>query len=775
MRLKAVSGLILIALLLFAFLLSKRTVTENVDPQTIASKGNGLVGQSSAYLTAHSHNPVNWYPWGPEALSKAKRENKPIFLSIGYAACHWCHVMESESFSDPETAKILNSQFVPILVDKQERPDLDNLYMQAVIYMKGSGGWPLNVFLTPDLKPFAGYSYIPNVERFGQKPFKTVLNDTSKDWQNNRLELKRKGAKILADLQSRKEQARTVFKKVDEVATDEGTESNAANNSASNDDGKEATTQTQSTDQRLRVLGQRLIMDTLANLDRFFDDEFGGFGGERKFPNTGNMNLFMRAYQKNLYQVPNGRERAFHIFKFTMEQIANGGMHDHIGGGFHRFTEDYKWRLPHFEKMLVDNAMLASCFMNASLLTDHDYFVSTARDAADFMLNELRSPEGGFYTSFDADTADGEGMFYAFDKADLQKAMSPDEAEWFGKLLNIGSYPTYKGKSCPRLEKNPEVLAAQLHMSLPEFQSKFDTLSKKLLDLRSKRPKPARDELIECHGTSMAISGLARVFAGTGDKKYLDAARQAGDFLLTKMSKNGQLRHAFFNGKVSEDAFLDDYAYAAQAFLDLAEVDADPRWLKSAKQLTDDTMRQYWDVGKKEFTYSTAARMPQKIDDNFDGAIPSSAAVAISNLLRMELLTGDASYGVRARETLVGLAPEMRRVLSSSTSLLCDYDFAMSPPLEVIFVNNNAAQAVKDAMRKSAYSIFYPQKVMAVLDQSLLKQYPDFIVQGRKSPDGKVSAFVCSGASCRAPISDPAELSTVLKADNQALQLTSQK
>ncbi|MBX9572955.1 MAG: thioredoxin domain-containing protein [Candidatus Obscuribacterales bacterium] len=772
MRLKAVSGLIFVALILLAFLLLKRTASDTVDPQTIAVNGNHLIGQSSAYLTSHAHNPVNWYPWGEEALARARRENKPIFLSVGYAACHWCHVMERESFQDPETAKILNSKFVPILVDREERPDLDNLYMQAVIHLKGSGGWPLNVFLTPDLKPFAGDSYMPKVSRFEQKPFKTVLNQISQKWHDDPIALKRKGAMVLKELRERKEKAIQVL-----AAANPQNSSSESSKAPNNDAGQvqlehEHEDMDGSLDHRVRVLGKKMINDSLANLDKFFDKEFGGFGGGRKFPNTGIMNLFMRAYQKDLYQVPNGKERAFHIFKFTMEQIANGGMHDHVGGGFHRFAEDWRWQVPHFEKMLVDNAMLASCFMNASLLTNHDYFQATARNAADFMLNDLRSPEGGFYTSFDADTTDGEGMFYAFDKADLLKVMSPGDAEWIIKVLNIGPLPNFHMKSVPRLLYVPEKLATDMKMTLPEFQTKYQVLTKKMLELRSQRAKPSRDELIECHGNAMAISGLARVYAGTGDTRYLDAAKQTANFILTKMSKDGKLRHAFFKGKLSEEGFLDDYAYATQAFLDLAEVDPDPKWLTNAKRLLDNMMQTYWDVRKKEFAYATSKEMPQKTEDNFDGSIPSSASIAILDLLRMELLTGEASYGIKARESLLFLAPEMQTVLYSACSLLCDYDLAMSPPLEIIFVSNNAPNPQKNAMRETVFSIFLPQKVMATLDQANLDQYPSFIVQGRKSPEGKISAFVCSGASCMAPILDPAALSAALKKDNQAQQVT---
>lgn len=765
MRLKAASGLICIALILFAFLLFKRSMPDSTDAADIARNGNHLVGQSSGYLTAHAHNPVNWYPWGDEAFAKAKRENKPIFLSIGYAACHWCHVMERESFQDEETAKILNSKFVPILVDREERPDLDNLYMQAVIHIKGSGGWPLNVFLTPDLKPFAGDSYMPKVSRFEQKPFKVILNGISNQWQEKPMQLKRKAGMVMLELSQRKEKAEHILAAAHQQITipEDGSESITEGTISTALPG-EGTTHTElPVDRKIRILGKRMISDSLANLDKFFDKEFGGFGGGRKFPNTGIMNLFMRAYQKDLYQVPNGKERAFHIFKFTMEQIANGGMHDHVGGGFHRFTEDWRWQVPHFEKMLVDNAMLASCFMNASLLTDHDYFVATARNAADFMLNDLRAPDGGFYTSFDADTTDGEGMYYTFDKADLLKVMSPQDAEWISKVLNIGPRPNFHMKNVPRLTFVPEKLAADMHMSLPEFQAKFQTLTKKMLELRSNRAKPSRDDLIECHGNAMAISGLARVYAGTGDTRYLDAAKQTAEFILTKMSKDGKLHHAFFNGKLSDDGFLDDYAYATQAFLDLAEVDPDPRWLTNAKRLLEDVMHNYWDGRKKEFVYSNSKEVPQKTEDNFDGSIPSSASVAILDLLRMELLTGEASYGTKARESLLFLATEMQTVLYSSCSLLCDYDLAMSPPLEIIFVNNAAPDAAKNAMRETVFSIFLPQKVIATLDQAKSKQYPQSIGQGRTSPEGKQSAYVCKGASCLTPMTDPMELSALLK------------
>lgn len=729
MQSRAALGLTIFAMGLALFLISK-TQARLRTPEEISAQGNHLSGQSSAYLSDHAHNPVDWYPWGDAALAKARRENKPIFLSVGYAACHWCHVMERESFQDHETAKILNSKFIPILVDREERPDLDHLYMQYLIQMSGTGGWPMNMFLTPELKPFYGGSYFPKTTRYGVPPFKKVLAEAADKWESDERTLRKKGANYFDGI-------------------------TAPNLSALKEE---------PSFQEFKERGKALINNCLTSFYKKYDHEFGGFGGDRKFPNTGVMNLFMRAYQKDYFKEAEGRKKCFQVFKFTLEQIANGGIHDHIGGGFHRFSADWRWQVPHFEKMLIDNAMLAATYSLASTLTDRNYFLASARDAADFMLSDLRSKEGAFCTSMDADTADGEGSYYAYDLKDLRTALPEADVQWLGKVLNIGELPNFEGKNIPRLSATPEMVAKEQNISVIEFENRFSRLKEKLKKLREQRKKPKRDEIILCSANGMAITGLSKVYAASGDPKYLDAAKLAANFILTKLKVKNELKHSYFEMRTSSAGFLDDYAFATQAFLDLAEIDSNPQWLNAASQSADKLIEKYWNKESKRFTYSKSIDLPKAIDDDFDQATPSSVAASILSLLRLELLSGNTHYGDVARSTLSSMQEDIAAHISSSPSLLCDWDFAISPALDIVMVANKAAAQDCRDMTQSINQVFLPQKAVAFLDQSKEKEYPPAVAIGKTSLDGRVSAYVCQGASCKSAQVDPKLVLESLKA-----------
>ena len=751
-----INGFSVFAVFLLLFLASLSLRNSPVAaPEIIAKKGNHLVGEKSTYLSQHAHNAVDWYPWGPEAFARARREHKPIHLSIGYSSCHWCHAMDKESFQDLETAKLMNEKFINVLVDREQRPDIDRLYLRAVVQLGGSAGWPLTLFLTPDLKPFFGGNYYPKLAGLGRPAFKDVLNRVASNWTNKEKDLRNR-AQICLDAVKEMDQS------TPEPEQTEIQDQALAQNQSGSNIAAEGKTKFISPDQILQDQGSSLLSYALNSIYRNFDPKYGGFGYDRKAPNVGAMNFFMRGYNEDLMGDAIGNHRCLEVFSLTLRQTACSGIHDLIDGGFHRFTVDWKWRVPHFEKMLYDNALFASTYMNASLLSNKKCFENAARDAADFMLTDLRSPDGAFYSSLQSDTKEGEGKYYVFSSTELKSCMSADDADWLCKVLNITPKGNYEGNtSVVSFSAPPEELARQLNMSYEEFQNKFSGLRAKLRELRSKRVKPAQDQSIVCSWNAMAISGLARVYAGTGDKKYLEAAKEAAHFILTKLSSNGELHHTFVKEVLSGSSYLEDYAWSTQAFLDLAEVDTNPLWLQTARKLNDEMLKRFWG-GKKRFSYAKESDLPITTEDYLDSSMPSSTSVAVLDLLRMELLTGQKQFGEMARSTLVTLLPRMRQRPVGTVSLLCDLDFAIAPPLEIIVVSNNAASEL-DEMRKKIFSIYLPNKAMALINEDQLADYPSSIALNRKSPQGKSSAYLCCGPTCKSPIINADQLFDALK------------
>ncbi|MBS2008267.1 MAG: thioredoxin domain-containing protein [Cyanobacteria bacterium SZAS TMP-1] len=566
-----------------------------------AASGNHLVGQVSPYLLEHAHDPVNWYPWGEEAFARAKKENKPVFLSSGFAACHWCHVMQRESFSDAQTAKFLNDNFISIKVDREERPDVDEVYTRAAQAVGGRAGWPLTVFLTPDKKAFFASTYFPKEQKFGLPPFRQVLQEVLKLWRDKRGVVDQTTRELSAAI-------------------------------AGFDDAQVQ----QSTAGVVRRGGKKF----LERVDR----EWGGISGERKFALPGALTLALQL----LAATPRADWDRVELTKGykqylvnTLEHMARGGIRDQLRGGFFRYSTDAQWHVPHFEKMLSDNALIAQCYLKAGRLLGREDFKSTGLNTVDFCLKQFAAADGAFYGSTDADSGGREGAYYTFTPAEIESVLGPLDGKFFCTVYGIKAGAGVLYMSAP-----PESLAALNKLSCPQFLARLESLKAKLLSsaLVQKRARPRVDIKVVTAWNGLMISALVEAYRSSGDSKYLTAAHRCQDFIDKNMIVGKQLRRVFAAGKARVDGCLDDYAFEIRALLDLAEVDKSPRWLKEAGVLNEEVLAHF--VGPRVGFYYTASgagadRALIRTGCAEDSGIPSAAAIEVSNLLRLYKISLD--------------------------------------------------------------------------------------------------------------------------------------
>ncbi len=680
------------------------------------TKPNRLVNETSTYLLQHAYNPVDWYAWGQEALAKARSEDKPILLSIGYAACHWCHVMEHESFEDEATAKLMNEYFVNIKVDREERTDLDEIYMKAVQMMTGHGGWPMTVFLTPELKPFFGGTYFPPQDRHGLPGFKKLLTGLHQAWTEQRDEIQKSSDELTGHMRL-----------MDEIAKPD-TEPE---------------------------LNENLLELGTDKLSRIFDHIWGGFGNAPKFPHSFSLNLAMR------YAAPSSRGRAARkeecteIYTTSLDRMAYGGIHDQIGGGFARYSVDRQWLVPHFEKMLYDNALLCKTYLEGYVLTGRTYWANVARGILDFVLRELTTEDGGFYSSLDADSEGEEGKFYVWDPDETKSALGAD-AEWFNEVFGITTQGNFEhGKSVLHLTKSPEALQEKYHLSESDFWSKVGKNAEKLLKERAKRVHPGRDEKVLTSWNCLMITAFIDGYRVLKEPKYLEAARRATKFIFNNLSKDGRLLRTWGQGKAKLNGYLDDYSYFVQTLLDLAEVDTNPKWLQEAERLTKLMLEQFSDTesGGLFYTSSDHEELVTRPKSHYDGSIPSGSSVAVFGLLRLAKLTGNKEYENKAVDLLKMYTPFMTRVPDQFSNFLCAIDFYLARETEVACIfKTDADTADAQRMLFEVFSHYLPNKVVLCSDESSSAALP--LLEGRKTIDDKPTAYVCSNYTCDAPLTD---------------------
>ncbi len=684
---------------------------------------NHLIDSTSPYLLQHAHNPVDWYPWGPEALAKAKREDKPIFLSIGYSACHWCHVMERESFENEAIARIMNKYFVCIKVDREERPDLDAIYMTAVQLMTGSGGWPMSVWLTPDLKPFYAGTYFPPESRWGRPGFKQVLEAVADAYKNRRQDLLKNTEHIVAAM------------KQAAVAGGSGTQ----------------------------LPSLDLIKRAVALLDQRFDSRWGGWGRAPKFPSAVTIELLLRYHHRT------SDARALEMATVTLDKMAYGGLYDQLAGGFHRYSVDEQWLVPHFEKMLYDNAQLACAYLAAYQATSKPLYRRVAKETLDYVLRDMTDESGGFHSTEDADSEGEEGKFYVWDDGEIRSLLGGEDAKLFMDFYGVTARGNFEGHNILNVPVPPEEFSAKHGLGAADLEKRLKPMRERLLAARAKRVRPSKDDKVLADWNGLMISAFARGSQVLGDAAYRRAAERAADFVLTTMrGEAGQLLHAHRRGKSHIDAHLDDYAFMAIGLIDLYEATFDVKWLDAAKRLVDQMDARFWDDAAGGFFFTEADRpnVIVRAKSAQDQATPSGNAAAARALLRLAKLTGDEDYTQKAERTLATFRGSIERDPSAFSCLLGALDFYTGPTFEVAIIGHAKAEDTR-AMLGAIRRRFLPNTVVALLDPSwanadaVAKSIP--LLATRPMVGGKATVYVCQDFQCKAPVTDAGKLEGLLK------------
>ena len=677
---------------------------------------NRLAKERSPYLLQHAHNPVDWYPWGSEAFERAKREQRPIFLSVGYSACHWCHVMESESFENAAIAALLNESFVCIKVDREERPDVDEIYMKAVQLMTRSGGWPMSVFLTPDGKPFYGGTYFPPEDRYGRPGFPRVLKEMARLWKDERERVVAQAGEVTTEIQRISVPA-------------------AAGGAAE--------------------LPGDVVAKAAAELVGNLDEEKGGFGGAPKFPRPMDLTLLLRAAARS------NDEKARHAALFTLQKMAAGGIYDQVGGGFHRYSTDERWLVPHFEKMLYDNAQLASLYLDAWLLTGDEDDRRVVREILDYVLREMTAPEGGFYSTQDADSDGEEGKYFVWTTGELEATLGADTAAWVAPFFGASKTGNFEhGKNVLSRPWTIDDFAKSKSMKAEEIRSSIGVARCKLFGERDKRTKPARDDKVLADWNGLMISAFARAGFHLGEERYVAAAQKAAAFVKSQLMKGGRLLRSWMSGEARQPANLADHALLAEGLLDLFETTGEPAHLAFARELIDATLAHFWDEKEGGFftTAHDAELLITRSKEAYDGATPSGPSVVVNDLLRLAELTGDEALRERAVKTLALYRPLLAQHPLAVSRMVAALDFLQSEPREIVIAapDEKAAAPLLEVVRRS----YDPHRVVLLLTDAnraaLEKLAPT--VEGKAPIKGKAAAYVCRHGACGLPATDPEAL-----------------
>jgi uncharacterized protein YyaL (SSP411 family) len=690
---------------------------------------NQLINETSPYLLQHAHNPVNWYPWGDESLSLAKKENKPIFLSIGYSACHWCHVMEKESFENEEIAEFLNKHFVSIKVDREERPDLDEIYMTAVMAISGSGGWPMTVFLTPDLKPFYGGTYFPPEDKWGRIGFKNLLTRISEFWHDEQSR-----QKLLQDAEllcQNIEQQTSMAMPVDEHAT----------------------------------IGKGLLGHATHQLKEAFDKEWGGFSRAPKFPPSNAISFLLRDYHHT------GDLHSLEMATLTLDKMCEGGMYDHLAGGFHRYSVDPIWLVPHFEKMLYDNAQLAMVYTEAYQVTGNKKYARIAQQTFDYEMTYMTDDTGTIYSSEDADSEGKEGIFYLWRKEELEQILGGKDVEIFSRYYNVkrnGNFtspePYHQGLNILHIRKSLEAVARDFDREEVNLERALSSMRKRLLKVRDKRIRPGLDDKIITSWNALMISAYARGYQVYEDERYLKAADKAASFLMERMrTEDGKLLRTFRKEQSKLPAYLEDYAYTCRALIDLYETAFNEQWLFKAGEFAEEMITQFWDEKSAGFfnTSSLHKNLIVRTKSTNDSALPSPLGVAAEALFRLSVLLDREEYLKRAQRILEANLPYMEKAPQGYLTLLSSANFILYPPKEIAIAGKRGSEDTKRLLR-ALHSCFVPGRIIAFIDPEsdeasrLSEKIP--LLAGRKLIDGKAAAYVCENFTCRLPVTTPEDL-----------------
>ena len=678
---------------------------------------NRLIHETSPYLLQHADNPVDWYPWGEEALARAKEEDRPIMLSIGYSACHWCHVMEHESFEDPSIAQVMNESFINIKVDREERPDLDSIYMQAVVASTGRGGWPMTVFLTPDGMPFYSGTYFPPEDRHGMPGFPRVLAAVAEAYRSRRQEIESAGERLVQRLQR-------------ETTALQGQE----------------------------PLTEETLSQAYSGLTAGYDQEYGGLGQAPKFPQPMAFEYLLRHHART------GDQQALEMVEHTLGTMARGGIYDQLGGGFHRYSTDAVWLVPHFEKMLYDNALLSRLYIHAYQATGNASYGHIAQETLDYVLREMTDPRGGFYSTQDADSEGVEGKYFVWRPQEITDVLGKEQGELVCRYFGVTEEGNFEEANILHVPQEPAAVATQLDLGEEQLLSAVQEAKPRLLEVRHRRVAPARDEKVLTAWNGLMLRSFAEAAMVFHRDDYREAATANASFLLDALRQDGRLLRTYKEGEAKLKGYLEDYAFLIDGLLALYEATFDHRWLQEARSLAEGMVDLFWDEGEGIFfdtgkDHEQLIFRPREVSDN---ATPSGGSVAADVLLRLAVLTGESDYARRAAATLRPVAELMSRYPMGFGHWLCALDFYLATPKEIAVVGPRSDAATQELL-DTVYGRYLPNKVVAGLESDGSTDGDTIpLLEGKRMVGGQPTAYVCEQYLCQAPVTEAEALAEQL-------------
>ncbi len=677
---------------------------------------NRLANETSPYLLQHANNPVDWYPWGDEALERARAEDKPILLSVGYSACHWCHVMERESFENADIAAQMNDRFVSVKVDREERPDIDSIYMTAVQAMTGHGGWPMTVFLTPDGKPFYGGTYFPPEERGGMPSFPRVLEAISDAYRNNRSDIMQNTEHLL----ERMRQMAAVGQQGFEPLTDEV----------------------------MRLAMRKAASD--------FDDRHGGFGLQPKFPQPMTYEFLLRHYLRT------EDSDALHMVELTLQRMAMAGIYDQIGGGFHRYSTDNFWLVPHFEKMLYDNALLVRLYLHAYQITDNPLYRRIVEETLEYIRREMTSPEGGFYSAQDADSEGVEGKFFIWLPQEIEDALGEEDSDIICCYYGVTPHGNFEGRNILRVAMDAANLARDEGLDAAQFGELLTQSRGKLLEVRNRRIAPGLDDKVLTSWNGLTLAAFAEAAAVLGRDDYAKIAERSAEFLLTNLLHDGRLLRTYKDGTAKLNGYLEDYAFLIDGLLALHEVNFSRETLDAAIMLGNDMIELFWDTASGQFfdTGHDHEQLVVRPKDLTDNAIPCGGSMAVSVLLRLAVISGDGDMERRASEALRSVRQLMMTFPTAAGTWLGALDFYLSRPKEVAIIGGRD-DAETGSLLAEVYRNYVPNRILLCASEGDDGAGLPLLAERRKI-DGKATAYVCENYVCQLPVTDPQALARLL-------------
>ncbi|WP_282935518.1 thioredoxin domain-containing protein [Paenibacillus sp. RC67] len=687
---------------------------------TTHNKPNRLAKEKSPYLLQHALNPVDWFPWSEEAFDKAKQENKPVFLSIGYSTCHWCHVMAHESFEDDEVATILNEHYISIKVDREERPDVDHLYMTVCQAMTGQGGWPLTIIMTPDKKPFFAGTYYPKNRRYGRHGLMNILPQLAGKWKEDRERMVETSDQIVTDVEQRM---------------------------LSNLKGE---------------VSEQTLDQAFAQFEEVFDPSFGGFGDAPKFPTSHNFSFLLRYYHRT------GKESALQMVEKTLDAMQRGGMYDHIGFGFARYSVDERWMVPHFEKMLYDNALLAWTYLEAYQLTGQTKYSHTAEEIFTYVLRDMTDPEGGFYSAEDADSEGHEGKFYVWKPEEILQVLGDEEGELYCDLYDITEEGNFEGHSIPNLIQHDVEMYARLKgLKLDELTRTIERCRQTLFSYREQRVHPGKDDKVLTSWNGLMIMALAKGYKVLERPQYLEAAARSARFIISKIRRpDGRLLARYRDGEAAFAAYLDDYAFMVWGLIELYEASFELEFLKLAVELNEQMIELFWDEenGGLFFYGSDSEQLFTRNKEIYDGALPSGNAVAAMNFLKLSKLTYDARLSQIAERQLQAFAGSIERYPTGHSMFLIALDYAYSPSSEIVIAGDLQSNTTTE-MIAAARQGFRPHTLVFLVPtgeegEKVRELIP--LVQDKQAIGGRPTVYVCENFACYSPTTDIEEFKEAL-------------